>query len=68
MTIPVLLPARDSIERDVHRALEEDIGSGDVLMSFAAPSTSTLVSSIVDWAPVPVSSIVSPSLTSASNT
>ncbi len=30
MTIPVLLPARDSIERDVHRALEEDIGSGDV--------------------------------------
>jgi nicotinate-nucleotide pyrophosphorylase (carboxylating) len=30
VTIPVLLPARDSIERDVHRALEEDIGSGDV--------------------------------------
>jgi len=30
VTNPVLLPARDSIVRDVHRALEEDIGSGDV--------------------------------------
>ena len=30
MTIPVSLPARDSIVRDVQRALEEDIGSGDV--------------------------------------
>ena len=30
MTIPVSLPARESIARDVQRALEEDIGSGDV--------------------------------------
>ena len=30
MTTPALLPPRDSIARDVRRALEEDIGSGDV--------------------------------------
>jgi len=30
VTIPVSLPARESIARDVQRALEEDIGSGDV--------------------------------------
>jgi len=30
VTTPALLPPRDSIARDVRRALEEDIGSGDV--------------------------------------
>jgi nicotinate-nucleotide pyrophosphorylase (carboxylating) len=30
VTIPVLLPPRDAIARDVRRSLEEDIGSGDV--------------------------------------
>ena len=30
MTTPVSLPARESIARDVQRALDEDIGSGDV--------------------------------------
>jgi nicotinate-nucleotide pyrophosphorylase (carboxylating) len=30
VTTPVSLPARESIARDVRRALEEDIGSGDV--------------------------------------
>ena len=30
MTTPALVPPRDAIARDVRRALEEDIGSGDV--------------------------------------
>ena len=30
MTTPASLPPREAIARDVRRALEEDIGSGDV--------------------------------------
>src|SRR4051794_14749436 len=35
----VALPSQASIERDVHRALDEDVGTGDVTADLLAPGT-----------------------------